>query len=324
MTPQRALSSHARTRPSAPSCSGLARLAVLVVCTLRASLCLRFTASRIAAASFLLGAAALTAAPAAAQYRSPLSAFASGSSLLSHAAPDPRWDRIAFPARKNRRPMRALNSTGLAQRREVCEPHLAEAAKLYTLPLDFLRAVAHVESGFHSNALSVDGAMGIMQLMPFTARRMGVTRPEDARQNILGGARFLRILANQWAGNIVLTIASYNAGAGAVKKYRGVPPFAETQRYVRRVLDRLRSYSQERRRNLKRSHGPDAQLPVRDASNPHSSRPVEMSRTSRQYALSVLSGLRTRKTDRATTLTVNRPIPALPPRPALATHKETV
>jgi soluble lytic murein transglycosylase-like protein len=75
-----------------------------------------------------------------------------------------------------------------------------------------------------------------MQLMPGTAARMGVTDIFDPRQNILGGARYLRILANTFNGDLVLTIAAYNAGEGAVLRYRGIPPYEETQRYVRRVL----------------------------------------------------------------------------------------
>lgn len=122
------------------------------------------------------------------------------------------------------------------------DAHLFEAARLYQLPVALLRAVLHVESDFDPNVVSVDGAMGLMQLMPFTAQKMGVINPFDPRQNILGGARFLRILANQWKGDLVLTVASYNAGAGAVERYRGVPPFGETRRYVNRVLERYYAY----------------------------------------------------------------------------------
>jgi len=86
--------------------------------------------------------------------------------------------------------------------------------------------------------------MGLMQLMPFTAQKMGVLDPFDPRQNILGGARFLRILANQWNGDLVLTVASYNAGSGAVERYNGVPPYTETRRYVNRVLTRYFGYRQ--------------------------------------------------------------------------------
>jgi soluble lytic murein transglycosylase-like protein len=82
-----------------------------------------------------------------------------------------------------------------------------------------------------------------MQLMPRTAQRMGVRDPFDPRDNILGGARFLRILANQWQGDHVLTVASYNAGPGAVERHGGVPPFAETRNYVHRVLALYREYS---------------------------------------------------------------------------------
>ena len=122
------------------------------------------------------------------------------------------------------------------------DEYLQEAARLYQLPVEFLRAVMHVESDFDPNVVSVDGAMGLMQLMPFTAQKMGVVDPFDPRQNILGGARFLRILANQWNGDLVLTVASYNAGPGAVMRYRGVPPFGETRRYVNRVLTHYASY----------------------------------------------------------------------------------
>jgi soluble lytic murein transglycosylase-like protein len=126
------------------------------------------------------------------------------------------------------------------------DAYLVEAARLYQLPVAFLRAVMHVESDYDPNAVSVDGAMGLMQLMPFTAQKMGVLDPFDPRQNILGGARFLRILANQWNGDLVLTVASYNAGSGAVERYSGVPPYGETRRYVNRVLTHYYAYRQGR------------------------------------------------------------------------------
>ena len=121
------------------------------------------------------------------------------------------------------------------------DAHLAEAARLYQLPVAFLRAVLHVESDYDPNVVSVDGAMGLMQLMPFAAQKMGVLDPFDPRQNILGGARFLRILANEWNGDLVLTVASYNAGAEAVERYHGVPP-DETRHYVNRVLSLYYAY----------------------------------------------------------------------------------
>lgn len=113
---------------------------------------------------------------------------------------------------------------------------IREAALLYQLPESFLRAILRVESNFYPDAVSCDGAVGLMQLMPFTAARMGVRDPFDPRENILGGARFLRVLANSFNGDLVLTVAAYNAGPAAVAKYGGVPPYAETQQYVQNVL----------------------------------------------------------------------------------------
>lgn len=113
---------------------------------------------------------------------------------------------------------------------------IREAARLYQLPEPFIRAVMRVESDFSPSVVSSAGAMGLMQLMPRTAAAMGVRDPFDARQNIFGGARYLRILANKFNGDLVLTVAAYNAGEGAVMRYRGVPPYEETRRYVQRVL----------------------------------------------------------------------------------------
>jgi soluble lytic murein transglycosylase-like protein len=120
-----------------------------------------------------------------------------------------------------------------------------EAARLYQLPEPFIRAVMRVESDFNPSVVSRAGAMGLMQLMPKTARSMGVADPFDVRQNILGGARYLRILANRFKGDLVLTVAAYNAGEGAVEKYNGIPPYKETQRYVRRVLKHYYAYRGE-------------------------------------------------------------------------------
>jgi soluble lytic murein transglycosylase-like protein len=128
------------------------------------------------------------------------------------------------------------------RRRRRYDAHIAEAARLYQLPGEYIRAVVRVESDFVPTAVSRVGALGLMQLMPQTARSMGVTDPFDPRQNILGGSRYLRVLANRFEGDLVLTTAAYNAGGGAVRRYGGIPPFAETQRYVRRVLDHYQRY----------------------------------------------------------------------------------
>jgi soluble lytic murein transglycosylase-like protein len=154
-----------------------------------------------------------------------------------------RWKRIAFQGRSSReiKTPRSLRDRSPDRFRRY-DSYIVEAARLYQLPEAFLRAVMHVESNYDANVVSVDGAMGLMQLMPFTAEKMGVANPFDPRQNILGGARFLRILANQWKGDLVLTVASYNAGSGAVERYKGVPPYSETRRYVNRVLQHYYAY----------------------------------------------------------------------------------
>jgi Transglycosylase SLT domain len=106
----------------------------------------------------------------------------------------------------------------------------------------FLRAIIHAESAFNPHALSLKGAQGLMQLMPATASDMGVLDAFDAGQNIRGGARYLAQLLRTFGGNEQLAAAAYNAGPGAVQRYNGVPPYAETQVYVKRVGELRRRY----------------------------------------------------------------------------------
>lgn len=112
---------------------------------------------------------------------------------------------------------------------------IREASATYTLPFEFIKAVIHVESAFDPTALSHAGAMGLMQLMPGTAQSLGCTDPFNARQNVLAGALYLRILINRYNGDINLALAAYNAGPANVDRAGGIP-FAETERYVERVL----------------------------------------------------------------------------------------
>lgn len=112
----------------------------------------------------------------------------------------------------------------------------AAAAKEYQVPESLLKAVAKAESNFRADATSSCGAIGVMQLMPGTARSLGVTNPYDPEQNIMGGAKYLSGLLEQFDGNVSHALAAYNAGPGNVKKYHGIPPFPETQHYVSKVL----------------------------------------------------------------------------------------
>lgn len=114
-----------------------------------------------------------------------------------------------------------------------------EASKKYNVSVDLLKAVAYHESGFQADATSYVGAMGIMQLMPSTAEWMGVEDAYDPYQNIMGGAKLLGILQDMYDGNIPLMLAGYNAGMGNVEKYGGVPPFTETQNYVKNIMATL-------------------------------------------------------------------------------------
>jgi len=111
------------------------------------------------------------------------------------------------------------------------------AGQRYNLPANLLKAVAQVESNFRPNATSRAGAQGIMQLMPATARHLGVEDSFDPEQNIMGGARYLRGLLDRFEGDLSLALAAYNAGWPTVVRHGGIPPFAETQAYVPRVLE---------------------------------------------------------------------------------------
>ena len=109
------------------------------------------------------------------------------------------------------------------------------AARLHGVDEAIVRAIIHAESAYNPNALSRVGAQGLMQLMPATARRFGVGNAFDAGQNISGGVQYLAWLLKRFNGDLSLAAAGYNAGEGAVDKYRGVPPYSETRRYVERV-----------------------------------------------------------------------------------------
>jgi soluble lytic murein transglycosylase-like protein len=117
------------------------------------------------------------------------------------------------------------------------DEYIDAAAEKYNIPRALLRAIMHAESHFDPKAVSQVGASGLMQLMPDTAQKMYVHDIFDIEENIDGGARYLRVLANRYSGDMITMVAAYNAGPKAVDKYGGnVPPFPETQSYVRKVI----------------------------------------------------------------------------------------
>jgi hypothetical protein len=127
--------------------------------------------------------------------------------------------------------------------------HIQDAAAVNGVSVDLVKAVIQVESEYDRYAVSSKGAQGLMQLMPGTARRFGVSDAFDARQNIFGGVQYLRFLLDMFQGDTSLALAGYNSGENNVTRFRGIPPFKETQNYVQRVQSyyrgspRLSSYT---------------------------------------------------------------------------------
>jgi len=138
------------------------------------------------------------------------------------------------------------------KRSDAPPDEIDRAAARYKIPAELVRAVIWAESAGDGGAVSSAGAIGLMQLMPRTAGEMYVEDPVDPAQNIMGGTRYLRWLANQFNGDMLLTLAAYNAGPDAVRKYGGVPPFEETREYVKRVV----AYYQQLRAQRKTAKQP--------------------------------------------------------------------
>jgi soluble lytic murein transglycosylase-like protein len=120
---------------------------------------------------------------------------------------------------------------------EEVDKAIAEAASKHNVDPNLVRAVVKVESNFNSQAISRTGAMGLMQLMPATARTLNVSNPFDPKQNIDAGVRHLKGLLDSYNGDVRLSLAAYNAGQGAVARNNGIPPYAETQNYVKRITE---------------------------------------------------------------------------------------
>lgn len=131
---------------------------------------------------------------------------------------------------------RRSDSASSRARRQALEPIISEVAQRHRVDPALVKAVIRTESNFISYARSPKGALGLMQLMPATARQHNVWQVFDPRENIEGGVRHLRLLLDQYNGNVRLALAAYNAGDGAVSRHGGVPPYPETIEYLQRVL----------------------------------------------------------------------------------------
>ena len=157
-------------------------------------------------------------------------------SLNSFAqAPDKDFQNILDSSIKNKKNPESVS-------RSEINDLITKYANKNGLDEDFVKAVINQESGFNPNATSHCGAMGLMQLMPSTAQGLGVTNAYDAEQNIDGGTKYLKGLMNRFGNDKSLALAAYNAGPNAVKKYGGIPPYAETQNYVKNVLSKYDTY----------------------------------------------------------------------------------
>jgi len=129
-----------------------------------------------------------------------------------------------------------LPGTGRSLKKSEWDKYITRYSKEYGVDEDLVRAVIRTESANNPNALSSKGAMGLMQLMPQTAKMLGVKDAWDPEENIRGGVKYLSQLSDKFNGDIVKILAGYNAGPNRVVQYNGVPPFAETQNYVKKIL----------------------------------------------------------------------------------------
>jgi soluble lytic murein transglycosylase-like protein len=176
-----------------------------------------------------------------------------GVTHFSNAPTDPRYRRIhisAWPAARVKPAVPFTVRVKPALSSKEMLHAITQTSALHRLDPALVRAVIKAESSFNAGAVSRQGAMGLMQLMPKTARSLRVTDPYDPGQNIAGGVRHLRYLLDRYQGNLPLALAAYNAGETRVSRESGVPRIAETREYVRRVLRFYKDYRQEQKRTV--------------------------------------------------------------------------
>ena len=149
------------------------------------------------------------------------------SSLTAHQVPD--------PVEKSHE---GNNIANVTSGNAAVDQLIKKASDRYGVDEKLVRSVVKAESNFDAGVVSHAGAQGLMQLMPATAKGLGVTDPFDPEQNLMGGTKYLRQMLDRYDGNTELALAAYNAGPGNVDKYEGVPPFRETQNYITKILGR--------------------------------------------------------------------------------------
>lgn len=166
--------------------------------------------------------------------RPPTSTTPSGNTPIDSSTKAPILDEIKNQGNVS---SKTVPNDGALACSDELNQYFAEAAETYGVDVKLLKCVAYAESRFRPEVTSKSGAMGVMQLMPKSAEYLGVTDAYDAEQNIMGGAKFLASLLKQFDGNIEYALAGYNAGPNRVEEYGGIPPYEETQNYVKQIMN---------------------------------------------------------------------------------------
>lgn len=167
---------------------------------------------------------------------------AEGTVHFTDAPTDKRFKIFMRDIKKDKKLRTRFRLPGYASNPQEYETIIDSLSMEYGVEKSLVKAVIHAESGYNPNAVSPKGATGLMQLMPETARDLKVSNSLDPRENIRGGVRYLRFLLDTFRGDVPLALAAYNAGLSKVSKYGGIPPYAETQNYVSKVLSYQKSY----------------------------------------------------------------------------------